>query len=399
MHAGLYGDDQITVCRGHDDRQDARQRQTCQADRQDLDRQRRDDCVGRAVGRELLRRDQLVRHDAHEPHQRDRQSVGQRPEEQPLLGRLAVLGSKGPLPHLRASEGEDEIGDDIADDAAVQIRLRQLWREILHKIADPAELDERRRRNEDIHEQDQHDELKDVRINNAEQAGGRRIDDEYRAGDERAHLIRDADLAAEHVDDRRSRRDLRGDSAHHRERDQAAEHDLGRLPETLLKQIRDGRDVEFPSDVGNTSGKAGEDKHPEQIRQRRHDGLEAAGIRNARTAHQAAAADDGRAYRGHQHQRPEGPSAQIIIVHALDLFDHDQANEHHGDQIGRNDGQIDRVNFVMNHKCLLSLPAGRHLPDSCCFRFPEKPGDSLPGLRVAHKNDQIAPIQLRVRAG
>ncbi len=63
-----------------------------------------------------------------------------------------------------------------------------------------------------------------------------------------------ADLAAEHVD-RRSRRDLQATvpiivNAIRQP------SDLGRLPETLLKQIRDGRDVEFPSDVGNASGKA-----------------------------------------------------------------------------------------------------------------------------------------------
>ncbi len=141
VHAGLYGDDQIAVCRGHDDRQNARQRQTRQADRQDLDRQRRDDCVGRAVGRELLRRDQLVRHDAHEPHQRDRQSVGQRPEEQPLLGRLSVPGSKGPLPHFRACQGEDEIGDDVADDARRPDTASPAPARDSAKIADPAELD------------------------------------------------------------------------------------------------------------------------------------------------------------------------------------------------------------------------------------------------------------------
>lgn len=74
-----------------------------------------------------------------------------------------------------------------------------------------------------------------------------------------------------------------------------------------------------------------------------------------RTAHQAAAADDGRADGGHQNQRPEGAPAEIIIVHAPDLFDHHKADEHHCNQIRADDRQIQRVKFVVNHVCLLSF--------------------------------------------
>ena len=276
MHARLHGDDEIAVRRGHDDGQNARQCEARQADREDFNRQRRNDRVGRAVGRDLLRRDELMRDHAHEPYQRDRQPVGKCAEEQALLGGSAVLCRERPLPHLRAGQREDKIGDDIADDAAVDVRLCQLRRQILHKIADPAELDERRGRDQDIHEQDQHDKLEHVRINDAEQAGRGRVDDKYRAGDERAQLIGNADLAAEHIDDRGCRRDLRGDCAHHGERNEAAQHDLGCFSEALLKQVRDGCDAELCADVRDAPGEAGKDEHPKQVRQRRHDGLEAA---------------------------------------------------------------------------------------------------------------------------
>ena len=70
---------------------------------------------------------------------------------------------------------------------------------------------------------------------------------------------------------------------------------------------------------------------------------------------EAAAADDGRADGGHQNQRPEGASAEIIIIHAPDLFDHHKADEHHCDEICADDRQIQRMNFVVNHVCLLSF--------------------------------------------
>ena len=240
MDAGLDGDDEVAVGGGHDDREDARQRQPRQADGQHLDGERGDDRVRRAVLRDLIRADELVRDDAHEPDERNRQAIDERTEEESLLRGPAALGGEGALPHLRAREGKDEVGDDVAEDAAVDIGLRQLRGEVLQKDGEAAELHDRRRGDHDVDEQDQHHELEHVRIDDADEIGGRGVVHDHDAGDERAELEGDADLAAEHVDDGGGGRDLRGDGAHHREGDQAAEDNLRRFAEALLEEGGDG---------------------------------------------------------------------------------------------------------------------------------------------------------------
>ena len=222
MDAGLHGDDQVAVRRRHDNGQNPRQCQTRQAHRQDLNGQSRDYRVRRAVLGQLFRRHQLMCHHAHEPHQRNGKAVGQRPQKQPLLGRLLALGSEGPLPHFRSRQSKDEIGNDVADDAAVQIGLGQLRRKALKKGGQSAQLHKRRRGDQDIDEQNQHNKLKYIRIDHAEQAGGGRIDYKHDTGDERAHLVGNSDLIAQHIDDGGGGRHLRGHSAHHGKGDQAA---------------------------------------------------------------------------------------------------------------------------------------------------------------------------------
>ena len=256
MDAGLHGDDQIAVCRGHDDGQNARQRQTRESHRQNFDGQRRNHRVGRAVGDDLFRRNELMRDHAHEPHQRNRQSVDERSEEQAFFCRLLALRGKCTLPHFRACQRKDEIRNDIAHNAAVQIRRRQLGCEILQKSAHAAELGKRRGWNENIDKQNQHHELEYVRVDDAEQTRRCRVDDEHTARNNCPHLIGDADFVSEHVDDCRRRRNLRGDRAHHRKSNQRAKRDLRALAEALLEKVGDGGNAKRRADGGNPPGKA-----------------------------------------------------------------------------------------------------------------------------------------------
>ena len=222
MDAGLHGDDQVAVRRRHDDGQNPRQCQTRQAHRQDLNGQSRDYRVRRAVLGQLFRRHQLMCHHAHEPHQRNGKAVGQRPQKQPLLGCFLALGSEGPLPHFRSRQGKDEIGNDIAHDATIQIGLCQFRSKSLQKDGQATQLNQRCRGDQNVDKQDQHDKLEYIRIDHAEQAGGGRIDYKHDTGDECAHLVGKSDLIAQHIDDGGGGRHLRGHSAHHGKGDQAA---------------------------------------------------------------------------------------------------------------------------------------------------------------------------------
>ena len=197
-----------------------------------------------------------MRDHAHEPHQRNRQSIDERSEEQAFFCRLLALRGKCALPHFRACQRKDEIRNDIAHNAAVQIRRRQLGREILQKSAHAAELGERRGGNENIDKQNQHHELEYVRVDDAEQTRRCRVDDEHTARNNCPHLIGDADFVSEHVDDCRRRRDLRGDRAHHRKSNQRAKRDLRALAEALLEKIGDGGNAKRRADGGNPPGKA-----------------------------------------------------------------------------------------------------------------------------------------------
>lgn len=84
---------------------------------------------------------------------------------------------------------------------------------------------------------------------------GSGINNEHRAGDQRAHLIGDADLVAQHVDDGGGGRYLRGHGAHHGKGDETAQDHLGGLSEPLLEQIGDGGDVEGGAYGGDTPAK------------------------------------------------------------------------------------------------------------------------------------------------
>ena len=46
--------------------------------------------------------------------------------------------------------------------------------------------------------------------------------------------------------------------------------------------------------------------------------------------------DDRRTDRRHQHQRSKRSAAQVVVVHIPHLADHDQSDQHHRDQIRRN---------------------------------------------------------------
>ena len=337
-----------------------------------------------------------MRDHAHEPHERDRKPVCYGSEKQPVLCRLLAFRRKGALPHLRAREREHEVGDDIPYDRAVDVGRRQLRRKIAEKGGRPAELYKGGAGDEDVHEQNQHDELKHVRVDHAEQTGGGGVNDEHRAGDKSAHLIGDADLPAEHVDDSRRRRDLGRDGPHHGEGDQRAERDLGGFAEAPFKKVGDGGDVKARADGGYTSGKAGKNQHPQKIGNRRHNGLEAAGIGDARPSHQTAAADDGGADGRHEHQWAEGTSAEIIVIRVLDFFDDNKADHDHCNKICADNGKVDCVQLAMVHSAY-SFPDRRSRRFLFCAA--EEAGNCLPRVVRADKNDLVAAVQLRVGAG
>ena len=125
MDTGLDADQQIAVRRGHDDGEDARQGQARQSDGQHVDGQGGDHSVGGAIDGQGVIPDDLVGGHAHEVHQGDGDAVNGGAQEHALLGGAPVLGGEGPLPHLRPGHGEDQVGDDVPQDAAVEIRLRQ----------------------------------------------------------------------------------------------------------------------------------------------------------------------------------------------------------------------------------------------------------------------------------
>ncbi len=349
MDAGLHGYNQVAVRRGHDDGQNACQRQTRQPNGKNLDGQRRDHRISGAVLGQLFRRNQLMRHHAHEPHQRDGQAVYKGAEEQTLFGGFPASGGKSPLPHFRACQREDKIGDDVADDAAIQIGFSQLRSQIFQKNRQAAQLGKGGDGEQDVHKQNQHHKLEHIRIDDAEQTRGGGVNDENHAGNQRPQLIGNADFGAQHVDDGGGGRNLRGHGAHHGEGNHAAQNHLGCFAEALLEQIGNGGDIKGGAHGGDAPGEARENKHTQQVGQRRHNGFKAAGIGHACPAHQTAAADDGGADGGHQHQRAKGTAAQIVIIGALHLFHHHNADGDHRNEVGGNDAKVNSMQFVVYH--------------------------------------------------
>ena len=112
--AGLHGNQQIAVRRGHDNGKHTGQGDASQANGQHLDSQRGDHSIrGAELGENIIAND-LVGDAAHEEHQEDRDAIDGCSQEHALLGGFPVLCRKGPLPHLRACHGKDQIGHDIA---------------------------------------------------------------------------------------------------------------------------------------------------------------------------------------------------------------------------------------------------------------------------------------------
>ena len=277
----------------------------------------------------------------------------------------------------------------------------------MQEISHAAELCKRRRGDEDVDEEDQHHELEHVRVDDAKKAGRRRIDDEHQARDDRACFIGNADLVSEHVDDGRRCRDLRRNRSHHRKGDERAEHDLRAFSEALLKKVGNGRDIERRTDGGNSSRKAREDEHAKKIRQRRHNGLEAARVRNARAPHEAASADDRRADRRHQDKRPERAPAEIIVVHVPHLANDDKSDEHHRNEVSCDDEKVDGVNLIMYHvkspffACRMvsvnTHPLFRRCPPDAASAFGEKLHNAPARGQISHEDHKVSAPQSRIR--
>ena len=134
-------------------------------------------------------RQQLPAQQTHVKNQGNGDHIDRRAQERAALGGLLVLGGKGPLPHLRPRQREHKVGDNVAEDLAVEggldigrIKMGQESREAPRRRG-------RADGDENVHKNQEHEELHNIGIDHAEQAGGRRIDDEDHRGDQRRQLI------------------------------------------------------------------------------------------------------------------------------------------------------------------------------------------------------------------
>ena len=191
--------------------------------------------------------------------------------------------------------------------------------------------------------------MQHIGIDDAIQAGGGGIEHEYHTGDQRADLIGQADLSAQHLHDGGCGRHLGRHRAHHGEGDHQGQEQLGGFAEAHFKELRDGGDVVLDADIRDPAGNSRKDHHSQEIGDGRHDSLEAAGVCHARPAHQAASANDSGADGSHEHQRAEGPTGNIVILTVFDTPDGVDADADHGEQIYGNDDQVPHADFGMIH--------------------------------------------------
>lgn len=98
----------------------------------------------------------------------------------------------------------------------------------------------------------------------------------------------------------------------------------------------------------------------------------------------------------HEHQRAEGASAKVIVVHIFDLSDDNETYHDHRDKICADDYKIDRMQLIMDHIKLPFLPgtgAGYYSV------LKKKRETASPGFVGTDENNFIAAIQLCIRAG
>ncbi|CAN4009885.1 Undecaprenyl-diphosphatase, partial [Dysosmobacter welbionis] len=278
VDAGLHRYQQIAVRRGHDDREHTGQRKSRQTGGKDPDRQGRNDSVRRAILRQDVAAEDLTAHNTHEVDQHNGHAVYGRTQEHPALCRPSALGGKCALPHFRTCHGENQIGDDVSQNAAVNMRLHQRRVQVGRKVRKAAHVEQGRHRDQDIHEDDQHIKLQHVGVYHAEQAGGGCVDHKDHCCDQRAHLIGEAELSPQHPDDRGRGGDLGGHRPHHGERDQHREGDLGCPAKPPFKQLRDRGDPVLHPDIRDLPGDAGENEHSQKVWNCGKDRLEAVGI-------------------------------------------------------------------------------------------------------------------------
>lgn len=187
---------QVAVGGGHDHGKDACKGQPRQAHRQHRNCKAGNHRVRGAEPGQNIVADDLVRNDAHEEHQSDGEAVDDGAQQHALFGSLSVSCGKGPLPHFRAGHGEHQIGDDVAGDAAVDVGLHQLRVQIHGEVRNAAHLDDGGDGDQNVHEQDQHIKLHDVRVDHAKQAGGGGVDDKHQRRRCSAILIAEAQFPA-----------------------------------------------------------------------------------------------------------------------------------------------------------------------------------------------------------
>ena len=215
----------------------------------------------------------------------------------------------------------------------------------------------------EIDENDEHEKLHHIRIHHAEESGGGGVDDEDGSGDQRAHLVADADLSAQELDDGGGGGDLSGHGSHHGKGHHGGQDALGPLAEAVFKQRWDGFDAVALSHPLDAAGKAGEDEHPQKIGEGGGHGGKAGGIGDACPAHHGAAADDSGTYRGGQHHRSQSPAGHIVVVGVVDPLDEPNAHPQHEQQVCRDYQQIQSRHF--HH--------GEHFLSKreflCCLRY------------------------------
>ena len=293
----LNRDQQIAVRRAHHHGEDAGQGQPRQAGGQDLDGQGRYHGIGGAellhhVGQDLLGRQ------PHQEQQGDGHAIdGGAPEHAPL-GRLFILGREGPLPHLRPRHGEHQIGDDVPQYLAVNGRGDVALVQAGPEAPEAPQIVQTGKWDHQVDKDNKHEKLHHIGVHHAEQSGGGGIDDEDGGGDKSPHLVADAHLSPQQLNNGSGGGDLGGHRAHHGESHHSSQDAFSRLSEAVLEQAGDGLDVVLLPHLLNTPGVAGEDKHAQHIGQGGGNGHEARGVGDARPSHHGAASDNGGTHGG-----------------------------------------------------------------------------------------------------
>ena len=118
--------------------------------------------MGHHVGKDLLG------HQAHEEDQGNGHHVdGGAPEHAPGC-RFFVFGCKGPLPHLGAGQGKYQVGDDIAQDTAVNVGNQVGFIQVLPEYGEIAQVPDAGYGDKDVYKDNQHEKLKHIRVYYAE---------------------------------------------------------------------------------------------------------------------------------------------------------------------------------------------------------------------------------------